>query len=125
MKLQDFEYDINGNLIHYDGNPNLKRPRVQLGYTKEHVEEYVKCANSWKYFAEHYYHILDLQKGMIVPKIRDYQEKMIDSFIDNRFTNILASRQCVTKDTIISIRNKETGEISKISMFELENLLED
>lgn len=102
MNLPDFENDINGLAIHYEGNPNLKKPRVQLGYTKEHVEEYVKCANSWKYFAENYYHILDLQKGMVIPKIRDYQEKMIDSFITKRFTNILASRQ-VGKSTSFEI----------------------
>jgi len=94
MKVEDFEVDINGSEIHFKGNLNLKGYGTKLPFTKEHIEEYIKCAKDWKYFAEKYYHILDLQKGMIIPTLRDYQVKMIDSFSKRRFTITLASRQC-------------------------------
>jgi hypothetical protein len=93
MNLLDFETDVNGNNISYDGNPNLKRLRVQLGYTKEHVSEYLKCSQDWLYFAEKYYFILDIDIGMIHPQIRDYQKEIINSYIDNKFTICLAARQ--------------------------------
>lgn len=91
--LDDFEHDIYGKEIHYDGNPNLKKPRVQLAYTKEHLTEYLRCSKDWRYFAEKYYKILSLKDGMITPKLRDYQVEMINSFVNNRFTIVLASRQ--------------------------------
>jgi hypothetical protein len=93
-KLKDFTEDINGFPIARDGNPNLKRPNTKLAYTKEHISEYLKCSKDWRYFAENYYQILDIDKGMIVPKMRDYQVEMVESFIKRRFTITLASRQC-------------------------------
>lgn len=91
--IEDIQVDIFGNSISHDGNPNLKRPNTKLAYTKEHIEEYMKCAKDWKFFAERYYYILDIDKGMVQPKIRDYQVEMIDSYINNRFTCVLAARQ--------------------------------
>jgi len=93
MKLEDINFDINGIEIHHDGNPNLKKPRVKLPYSKEHIEEYIKCSKDWIYFAENYYYLLDIDKGMIHPKMRDYQIEMIESFISNRYTLCLAARQ--------------------------------
>lgn len=91
--LQDITTDIYGSEIAFDGNPNLKRSGTKLGYTKEHIEEYLKCAKDVFYFAENYYKILSLTDGMITPKLRDYQHDMIKSYIDNRFSLILATRQ--------------------------------
>jgi hypothetical protein len=91
--IAEINEDIYGNSIAYDGNPNLKRPNTKLAFTKEHIEEYMKCAKDWKYFAENYYYILDIDHGMVRPKIRDYQIEMINSYINNRFTVCLASRQ--------------------------------
>ncbi len=93
MSLEDLNFDIDGKEIHHDGNPNLKKPRVKLPYTKEHIEEYIKCSKDWKHFAENYYYLLDIDVGMIHPKMRDYQIEMIESFIQNRYTLALAARQ--------------------------------
>lgn len=114
--LQDISTDIYGGEIAFDGNPNLKRSGTKLGYTKEHIEEYLKCAKDVFYFAENYYKILSLTDGMITPKLRDYQHDMIKSYINNRFSLILATRQCVTGDTLIKVRNKKTGIVEEITM---------
>ena len=92
--LQDFTEDINGKAIAYEGNGNLKPAKCCLPYTKEHIEEIIKCKKDWNYFAEHYYHIVSLDEGIIKVKPRDYQKNIINNFIDNRFNIVLASRQC-------------------------------
>jgi hypothetical protein len=121
MALENFTHDANGIEIHFEGNPNLKKPRTRLAYTKEHAEEFTRCASDVFYFAENYYKILDLKKGMITPKLRDYQFDMINSYLNNRFSIILATRQagkCVCEDTIIKVRNKETLVIEELSISE-------
>jgi len=91
--VADFTHDSLGNEIHFEGNPNLKKPKTPLNFTKEHIIEYQKCANDLFYFAENYYKILSLKEGMITPKLRDYQIDMLNSYIENRFTIVLATRQ--------------------------------
>ena len=93
MALENFTHDANGIEIHFEGNPNLKKPRTPIAYTKEHAEEFARCANDVFHFAENYYKILDLKRGMITPKLRDYQVDMINSYMNNRFSIILATRQ--------------------------------
>lgn len=92
--LSDFEVDVKGRSIYLDGNPSLKKARCKLAYTPEHLLEYKKCKEDPFYFAEKYYHILDLDKGMIRITLRDYQRDIIASFIDNRNTIVNATRQC-------------------------------
>ena len=41
----------------YLGNPNLKRSNVNINYTKEQLEEYIKCAKDPVYFIEEYIQI--------------------------------------------------------------------
>jgi len=92
--VTDFEFDVNGKTISYSGNSNLKPCKCVLEYTKEHVEEIIRCKNNWKYFAQTYYHITSLDEGIIKVKTRFYQDNIINNFINNRFNIVLASRQC-------------------------------
>lgn len=118
--LPDITTDVNGNdYIYYEGNKNLKKAAVQLPYSQEHIEEYVKCKNDVFYFAEKYYHIRDLDKGIIKIKLRDYQKTMLSSFVDNRNTIVNATRQCLLGDTHIRVRNKKTHEVVEIEIAEL------
>lgn len=89
----DAELDVNGNKLAFDGNNYLRPANVQISYTKELIEEWVKCRDSIQYFAENYVYIISLDKGKIKPKIRDYQQRMIDTFDKERFIITLASRQ--------------------------------
>lgn len=94
LMIPDFDKDLNGNVLSFDGNTALKSYNQPLAYTEAHVVEFLKCKESYEYFAENYYYILSLDEGMIKVKLRDYQKNMIDSFKDNRFSIVLASRQC-------------------------------
>lgn len=93
-QLEDYTYDQKGNLISFDGNPNLRGKNTKLPWTKDHVEEWVRCSNDIHYFAENYYYILNLDEGMQKVKLRDYQKELITKFDENRFNIVLASRQC-------------------------------
>lgn len=122
--LPDIIVDVNGNdNIYYDGNKNLKRADIQLPYSQEHIEEYIKCKNDIFYFAERYYFIRDLDLGMIKIELRDYQKEMITSFVNNRNTVVNATRQCVVGQTHIRLRSKKTGEIIEVEIKELYELL--
>ena len=54
----------------YLGNPNLKRSNVNINYTKEQLEEYIKCAKDPVYFIEEYIQIVkeETQKSMELQK---------------------------------------------------------
>ncbi len=122
--IPDIIVDMDGNDdIYYENNKNLKKAGVQLPYTDEHIKEFIKCKNDVFYFAEKYYHIRDLDAGILKIKLRDYQKEMLESFVDNRNTICNATRQCVVGDTHIRLRNKKTNCILDIEIQELYELL--
>ena len=61
----------------YLGNPLLKAPGVQIDFTKEQIEEYVKCAKDAKYFIETYIKIVNVDKGLVSFNLYDFQEKWL------------------------------------------------
>tara|TARA_A200000159_G_scaffold62200_1_gene57590 strand:+ start:2145 stop:3731 length:1587 start_codon:yes stop_codon:yes gene_type:complete len=77
----------------YLGNPLIKRSGVEIQYTKEELEEYMKCSENPSYFIETYTQIISLDEGMVPFKLRGYQENLIDFYNSNRFNVVLASRQ--------------------------------
>jgi hypothetical protein len=78
----------------YRGNQNLKRANAPVQYTPEQIQEYVKCADDPIYFIKTYVKIIHVDHGLVPFKLWDFQEKMIESIIDNRFSCVLAPRQC-------------------------------
>jgi len=114
--LPEINVDANGDDIAFENNPNRKRAGVQLAYTIEHIEEIERCRTDIFYFAEKYYHILDLDKGMLKIKLREYQKEMLRSFVENRNTIVNATRQCVRGDSKIRLRNKRTNDIVEINI---------
>ena len=64
----------------YLGNPNLKRSNVPLEYTKEQIEEYIKCANDCEYFIETYMQIVHIDHGLVPFRLYTFQQKMIKAF---------------------------------------------
>ena len=77
----------------YLGNPNVRGADVEHPWTKKELVEYKKCLSSPQYFAKKYCKVIHLDKGLIPFKLYPYQEKMFDSFEDNRFNIVLACRQ--------------------------------
>ena len=79
-------------------NPNLKNSYQQTEYTKEQISEVMKCSTQPVYFIENYIKIKTV-KGQESFKLRDYQVKLINAFITNRYNVILASRQVGKTET--------------------------
>jgi len=69
----------------YKGNPNLKASNVQLEYSREQAEEYIKCARDYIYFVRTYMKIVNVDKGLILFDMYPFQERMITTFAENRF----------------------------------------
>ena len=77
----------------YLNNPNLKKANVNVPFTKEQVEEYVKCSKDPVYFIETHVRIINIDEGLIPFKPYDYQKKMISCFKDSRFSICKLPRQ--------------------------------
>jgi len=77
----------------YRDNPLLKKVGVEHQYTKEQVEEYMKCAKDPVYFCMNYIKIVNVDEGLINFKMWDFQKEMINLFKDNRFVITKCPRQ--------------------------------
>ena len=77
----------------YKANPLLKQRGVQIDFTKEQVQEVIKCSADPEYFLENYIKVISLDDG-IVPFIPyPFQRKLIDSFHNHRFSICKLPRQ--------------------------------
>lgn len=79
---------------HFKGNPNLKSPGEKITWTQQMVEEYIKCSQDPIYFIKKYMRIINADEGLIPFDMYDYQEEIVTSIKDNRYTIVCASRQC-------------------------------
>lgn len=87
---------------HYRDNINLKRPGVQYEFSKEQIDEYLKCAEDPIYFIKNYMKIISLDRGIINFEMYDYQEEMILSFIQSRRNVVRSSRQSGKTTTTVA-----------------------
>lgn len=78
----------------YLGNIRLKQVGVELTYTIEQVEEILKCQNDPVYFIKSYVKIVNVDKGLVPFDMWPFQEKMVNSFHENRFNIAKMPRQC-------------------------------
>ncbi len=77
----------------YKSNPLLKQRGVQIDFTKEQVSEIIKCSSDPEYFLTNYIKVISLDDG-IVPFIPyPFQQNLIDSFHNNRFSICKLPRQ--------------------------------
>ena len=84
----------------YLGNPNLKKVNTPVEFTKEQIVEYQKCANDPIYFMQNYIQIVSLDDGLVPFKMYGFQEKIVNTMHNNRFTICKLPRQS-GKSTII------------------------
>lgn len=77
----------------YRDNIKLKRPGVNYEFTKEQIDEYVKCSEDPIYFIKNYVYIISLDHGLIKFKLYPYQEKMVETFVQKRFVICKLPRQ--------------------------------
>ena len=78
---------------HYLGNPHVKRDGVQISFTRDELQEYLKCKASCEYFVENYVKIIHIDHGLVNFKAYPYQKELFKTFEDNRFNVVLACRQ--------------------------------
>ena len=76
-----------------DGQVGVKRAGLLFDYTPEEIEELTKSANDVIYFANHYGYCMHGTQGYKPITLRDYQEEMLNSYTNNRFTCCMSSRQ--------------------------------
>jgi len=87
-----FYKDIFGQGVSYNGIRTLRRAKSVLPTTKVHRNEMEKCANSFKYFRQHYVKIVT-RDGIRRPEPRDYQERLENELISLEDVVILYPRQ--------------------------------
>lgn len=87
----------------YKGNPNLKKAHVELEYTQEQIDEYQKCAKDIIYFCQNYMKIITLDDGEEFFDPFEYQQKIMHSSIENRFTICKLPRQSGKTTAIVGV----------------------
>ena len=87
----------------YLGNSNLKGANVPINWTKEMVQEWVKCKNDPIYFAQNYIKIVHVDRGLITIDLYDYQREIIEKFNSNRRTAVVTSRQAGKTTTAVVV----------------------
>ncbi|MBA94863.1 MAG: terminase [Rickettsiales bacterium] len=81
------------DIEHFQGNPLVKKVGAQIQFTKEQIEEYVKCSQDPFYFIEKYMKIVTIDSGVQVIKLYDFQREMINKFVNEKFILAKCARQ--------------------------------
>ena len=77
----------------YKGNPMLKARGEQHDFTQDQVKEFIKCSQDPEYFLTNYIKVISLDDGIIPFHPYPFQQKLVTSFNDNRFTICKLPRQ--------------------------------
>ena len=86
----------------YLGNSLLKGCDIPHNFTKQEIQEYIKCKDDPVHFLENYVQIVHVDQGLVPFNMYAYQKKMIETFHDERFVICKMPRQTGKSTTIIS-----------------------
>lgn len=86
----------------YQSNPNLPNEQYRHSFTQKELDEYLKCAEDPVYFAKKYVRIINVDRGLIPFDMWDFQEKMLQTFHDNRFSICKLPRQVGKSTTSVA-----------------------
>ena len=78
---------------HFQGNPLVKKAGAKINFTKEQIEEFIKCSKDPFYFIEKYMKIITIDSGVQLIKLYPFQREMIDMFIREKFVLAKCARQ--------------------------------
>ena len=85
--------DLIPNFKPYMGNPNLKRSGVDVNWTPDLVQEWIKCSNDVVYFVKNYMKIVHVDRGLIHFEPYTYQNEMLQAMSQERYCIFATSRQ--------------------------------
>lgn len=77
----------------YLGNASLKAVGVELEYTEDQIQEYIKCAKDPIYFIETYCKIVTLDHGLQPFKLYECQKNKVNVIHSNRKVILMEGRQ--------------------------------
>jgi len=86
----------------YKGNPNLKSSLVRQEFTQEQVEDFIKCSEDPIYFIQNYVNIVSIDEGLVPFQMYPFQQNIVKSFHDNRFSICKLPRQSGKSTTVLS-----------------------
>ena len=86
----------------YLGNPNLKKVNTPQEFTAEEISEFKKCEKDPIYFMKKYVQIVSLDEGLVPFNMYPFQEKIVETIHNNRFTICKLPRQSGKSTTTIS-----------------------
>ena len=86
----------------YLGNPLLKKANVPHDWTKEEIQEYLKCKEDPVYFALNYVKIVQVDEGLIPFRMYDFQKDLVNKFHNNRFNIAKLPRQTGKSTVVVS-----------------------
>ena len=86
----------------YLGNPNLFKANTKIEYTEEQIQEIAKCMDDPIYFIKSYIKIVNIDEGLVPFSMYGFQERMVDTFHNNRFSICKLPRQSGKSTTIIA-----------------------
>ena len=104
----------------FSGIKDVRKADLTFAMTDDEVQEYLKCKLSVQYFAEKYCKIKREDGSIGSIKLRDYQKRIMDLYVNNRFSILMASRQ-TGKCNLFSIKvlQENDGLIEEITLGEL------
>ena len=77
----------------YLRNPRLKNVGVNIQWDEHLISEYKKCKDDPIYFTRTYMKLINLDRGLVPFEVYPYQENIIKSIHENRYTVVCTSRQ--------------------------------
>ena len=86
----------------YLGNPLLKGLNIPQNYTKEEIEEYIKCRDDPIYFITTYMTIVNVDQGLMKFELWPFQEDLVNLLSDNRFCIVKCPRQSGKSQTSLA-----------------------
>ena len=87
---------------YYLGNKNLPRGNAEFEWTPEMLNDLKKAKRNILYFAENFFHIVNLDRGKEKISLYACQKKVLRNLRDHRFVCLMASRQ-IGKTTLMTI----------------------
>ena len=86
----------------YKGNPNLKSALVRQEFTQDQVKEFIKCSQDPIHFIENYVNIVSIDEGLVPFHMYPFQQEIVRTFHDNRFTICKLPRQSGKSTVVLS-----------------------